>query len=106
MKCCCPRWRTTNYVESFFASTHAVVSAAWTRLRREIRYVPVTTTTWRAAARLWAVQRKAGRVTAAEGGLDGDVLLAAQALAEGAVIVTPNTRHFEPMVQAVTWREL
>jgi len=75
-------------------------------LTRELRYIPVTTATWRAAARLWALQRKAGRVTAAEGGLDGDVLIAAQALAEDAVIVTPNTRHFESMVRAVTWQEV
>jgi predicted nucleic acid-binding protein len=75
-------------------------------LTREIRYIPETTATWRAAARLWALQRKAGRVTAAEGGLDGDVLIAAQALAEDAVIVTPNTRHFDSMVRAVTWQEV
>ena len=75
-------------------------------LMREIRYIPVTTATWRAAARLWALQRKAGRVTAAEGGLDGDVLIAAQALAEDAVIVTPNTRHFDSMVRTVTWQEV
>lgn len=75
-------------------------------LTRELRYIPVTTATWRAAARLWALQRKAGRVTAAEGGLDGDVLIAAQALAENAVIVTPNTRHFDSMVRAVTWQEV
>lgn len=75
-------------------------------LTREIRYIPVTTATWRAAARLWSLQRKAGRVTAAEGGLDGDVLIAAQALAEDAVIVTPNTRHFDSMVRAVTWQEV
>jgi len=56
--------------------------------------------------RLWALQRKAGRVTAAVGGLDGDVLIAAQALAEDAVIVTPNTRHFDSMVRAVTWQEV
>ena len=75
-------------------------------LTRELRYIPVTTATWRAAARLWALQRMAGRVTAAEGGLDGDVLSAAQALAEDAVIVTPNTRHFDSMVRAVTWQEV
>jgi predicted nucleic acid-binding protein len=73
-------------------------------LTREIRYIPVTTATWRATAR--ALQRKAGRVTAAEGGLDGDVLIAAQALAEDAVIVTPNTRHFDSMIRAVTWQKV
>lgn len=75
-------------------------------LTRELRYLPVTTATWRAAARLWAEQRKAGRSTASEAGLDGDVLIAAQAIAEGAVVITPNTKHFGPLVRAVNWREV
>jgi predicted nucleic acid-binding protein len=70
-------------------------------LTRELRYLPVTTTTWRAAARLWAEQRSAGRVTAE--GLDGDVLIAAQGLAEAASIVTTNERHFEGIVDALSW---
>jgi predicted nucleic acid-binding protein len=41
-------------------------------LGRELRYLPVTTSTWRSAARLWAVQRRAGRPTADPAGLDGD----------------------------------
>jgi predicted nucleic acid-binding protein len=32
------------------------------------------------------------------------VLIAAQAIAEGATVVTPNVRHFEPIVPALTWR--
>jgi predicted nucleic acid-binding protein len=75
-------------------------------LTRELRYLPVTTATWRAAARLWAEQRKAGKVTASEAGLDGDVLIAAQAIAEDAVVVTPNTKHFGSLVRALTWREV
>ncbi len=75
-------------------------------LTRELRYLPVTTATWRAAARLWAEQRKAGKVTASEAGLDGDVLIAAQAIAEDAVVVTPNAKHFEALVRAVHWRDV
>ena len=75
-------------------------------LTRELRYLPVTTATWRAAAKLWAVLRKSGIVTAAGAGLDGDVLIAAQALAEDAIVVTPNTRHFERVVRAVGWRDI
>ena len=67
-------------------------------LGRELRYVPVTTSTWRAAARLWAVARRGGRPTADPHGLDGDVLLAALAVAEAAVVVTTNPRHFELLV--------
>ncbi|HWO20448.1 MAG TPA: PIN domain-containing protein [Kofleriaceae bacterium] len=70
-------------------------------LTRELRYLPVTTATWRAAARLWAEQRRAGRVTGE--GLDGDVLIAAQALEELATIVTTNEKHFEGIVDVSSW---
>jgi predicted nucleic acid-binding protein len=71
-------------------------------LTRELTYVPMATSTWRAAATL----RRAGTVTAAPNALDGDVLIAAQALAEGASVVTPNLRHFEAIVPAVSWRDV
>jgi predicted nucleic acid-binding protein len=69
-------------------------------LARELRYVPVTTATWRSAAALWAWSRRVGKVTAADQALDGDVLIAAQARAEDAVVVTTNTRHFEGLATA------
>jgi predicted nucleic acid-binding protein len=75
-------------------------------LERELRYVPVTTSVWRAAARLWAVGRRAGRPTADAASIDGDVLLAAQARAEDAVIVTTNPRHFVLFTEARLWTEV
>ena len=75
-------------------------------LARELRYIPVTTATWRSAARLWAVARRAGRPTADAAGLDGDVLLAAQARAEDATIVTTNPKHFENVARASRWMEI
>ena len=51
-------------------------------LGRELRYVPVTTATWRSAAGLWAMARRVGRPSADRESLDADVLLAAQARAE------------------------
>lgn len=75
-------------------------------LSRELRYLPVTTATWRSAANLWALLRRTGKASAADAALDGDVLLAAQATAEGAVVVTSNKRHFEPLVQALDWHEV
>jgi predicted nucleic acid-binding protein len=75
-------------------------------LSRELRYLPVTTTTWRSAARLWAMARRAGRPTASPDSLDGDVLLAAQARAEDATIVTTNARHFELFASAVGWEDV
>jgi predicted nucleic acid-binding protein len=47
-----------------------------------------------------------GTVTAAPNALDGDVLVAGQVLAEGASVVTPNVRHFETIVPALTWRDV
>ena len=70
-------------------------------LTRELRYLPATTATWRAAARLWADQRRAGIITGE--GLDGDVLIAAQAIEEAATIVTLNEKHFEGLVDALSW---
>jgi predicted nucleic acid-binding protein len=75
-------------------------------LARELRYVPVTTATWRSAANLWAWLRRTGKATASEHGLDGDVLIAAQAIAEGATVVTTNPRHFHALVRAMEWNEL
>ena len=75
-------------------------------LARELRYLPVTTATWRSAANHWAWLRRTGKATASEHGLDGDVLIAAQALAEDAVVVTTNPRHFSALVRAVQWGEL
>ena len=75
-------------------------------LTRELTYVPMATSTWRAAAKLWATLRRGGTVTAAPSALDGDVLIAAQALAEGASVVTPNVRHFEAIVTALAWRDV
>lgn len=75
-------------------------------LGRELRYLPVTTSTWRSAARLWAVLRGAGRPTTSAAGLDGDVLLAAQARAEDAVILTTNPDHFGMIADARTLQSL
>ena len=75
-------------------------------LGRELRYVSVTTATWRSAARLWALARRAGRPTADRASLDGNVLLAAQARAEEATIVTTNPRHFEMLAEAQRLEDL
>lgn len=72
-------------------------------LTRELRYVPVTTATWRLAAQLWAHLRRTGKSSASDRDLDGDVIRMAQARAEDAAVVTSNTRHFEALVPAMDW---
>ena len=73
-------------------------------LTRELRYLPVTTATWRATARLWAEQRQAGRPTG--DGLDGDLLLAIQAREEFAAVVTLNEKHFSGLVDVLSWTKV
>ena len=73
---------------------------------RELRYVPVTTATWRVAAQLWAYLRRTGMPGAPNAALDGDVILAAQARAEDAVIITANTKHFGEIAQATVWTDV
>jgi predicted nucleic acid-binding protein len=73
-------------------------------LAQELPYIPVATSTWRRAALLWAAARNTGNVTAPPEALDGDVLVAAQALEESAIVLTNNARHFESLsVRAVDW---
>jgi predicted nucleic acid-binding protein len=73
-------------------------------LARELVYAPITTATWRRAAGLWASARNAGVVTAPPAALDGDVLVAAQAIEEKAVVVTTNQKHFEALATtALAW---
>ena len=73
-------------------------------LTRELPYVPVSTAVWRRAAALWASARNAGSVTAPAEALDGDVIVAAQAIDEDAVVLTTNTKHFDALaVRAVEW---
>jgi predicted nucleic acid-binding protein len=73
-------------------------------LTRELQYAPITTPTWRRAAALWASARSTGVVTAHEAALDGDVLVASQAIEERATIVTTNARHFASLsAPALEW---
>jgi hypothetical protein len=73
-------------------------------------YAPLTTTIMRAAATLWAEARNAGLPTANDTALDGDVILAAQALAladrQPIVVATTNTKHLERYVDARLWSDL
>lgn len=74
-------------------------------LTRELAYAPITTATWRHSAALWAVARNSGNVTAPPEALDGDPFVAAQAIEEGAVIVTANGKHFQALsVTATEWQ--
>ncbi len=73
-------------------------------------YEPLTTPIMRAAAALWAQARNDGWPTATDAALDGDVILAAQALAvsdhEPVVVATTNPKHLARYVDARLWSDI
>jgi predicted nucleic acid-binding protein len=68
-------------------------------------YLPITTAAMHKAAELWAAARHRGAATAPDLALDGDVILAAQALVLGAstVIATENPRDLIRYTAASAW---
>ena len=75
------------------------------------RYLHLSHSALRLAAELWARARNAGTSTADPKELDGDVLIAAQALDMGLpasdfVIATSNVGHFAQFAPAELWRNI
>jgi predicted nucleic acid-binding protein len=78
-------------------------------LAQRAEYLPLTTAAVRKAAELWAQARQQGRPTAADPALDGDVILAAQALTLGVpqvVVATANIGHLARYVPAELWSNI
>jgi len=78
------------------------------QLKSQIPYRPLTTEVMLLAAQLWADARKRGKPTADSHALDGDVILAAQAILEinagnEVVIATTNVGHLSQFVDAREW---
>jgi predicted nucleic acid-binding protein len=78
-------------------------------LKTLIQYLPISTVAMLKAAELWAQSRRVGRPTADPKELDGDVILAGQAILvanEGheVVIATTNVGHLSQFVDAREWR--
>ncbi len=76
------------------------------QLSRLLTFLPLDTPTIRAAAELWADARGRGLPTASDAALDGDVILAVQARAVGAKVLTTNVKHLRPLVEVVGLDEL
>lgn len=79
------------------------------QLKAAITYRPITTEMMLKAAELWAEARQRGQPTADPKALDGDVILAAQAIVvtqEGneVIVATTNVRHLSQFVDARDWR--
>jgi predicted nucleic acid-binding protein len=81
------------------------------RLKFGFEYVPITTDVMQRAAELWAESRKRGKPTAPADSLDGDVILAAQALlsanpGDAVTVATDNVRHLGRFVDAKLWEQI
>ena len=77
---------------------------------RPSRFIPLTTAHLETAAGLWGQARRGGKPTASDDALDGDVLLAAQALSLGLatsdyLVATTNVGHLSRFVPAVGWAD-
>jgi predicted nucleic acid-binding protein len=75
-------------------------------LQLTLEYLPLTTAIMRQAAQLWSDARKQGRPTADPKEIDGDAILAAQALSVGGVVVTDNPGHLSRYIETKTWQEI
>ena len=78
-------------------------------LKTLIPYLPITTETMLKAAQLWAESRHSGKPTADPKELDGDVILASQAIlvesmGNEVIIATTNVGHLSQFVDAREWR--
>jgi len=76
------------------------------QLKHVLVYRPITTSIMLKAAELWADARKRGKPTADLKELDGDVILAAQALQANAIVATENVGHLSLFVEARHWKDI
>lgn len=92
------------------SSTSAI--AKLDQLNTAIRYVPISTNMMQEAARLWAGVRNRGMTTAHPQAIDGDVILAAQALktssaSDKLLVATTNVGHLSALsLDARLWRDI
>ncbi|MBM3214205.1 type II toxin-antitoxin system VapC family toxin [Candidatus Poribacteria bacterium] len=77
-------------------------------LKNGVVYLPITTDAMIMAARLWAQMRNQGTPTAPGDALDGDMILAAQAVTAAAgydemIVATTNIGHLSRVTTACEW---
>lgn len=74
-----------------------------------LEYLPITTPAMHQAAQLWAQARQQGQPTAGDKTIDGDMILAAQAMTlavSNVVIATTNVGHLSRFVAAELWQNI
>lgn len=84
-------------------------------LAQAIGYIPLTTPTILKASELWADIRNQNQGTASDDALDGDVILAAQAIllslqpenaGKKVIIATSNLKHLSRLANAEEWQNI
>lgn len=77
-------------------------------LAKVLEYLPLTTIAMRQAAQFWSQARQQGQPTAGDKTIDGDMILAAQAITLGVpyVIATTNVGHLSRFVAADLWQNI
>lgn len=75
-------------------------------LKSQLGFLPLNTSVMLRAAELWANIRNQGLQTANDKALDGDVILAAQALEVHGKVATENVGHLARLVDAHHWRDI
>jgi predicted nucleic acid-binding protein len=80
------------------------------RMKLSLGYVPITTGVMLLAADLWAQARLQGTPTAVDAALDGDVILAAQAMllaqrGDSVTIATENVGHLGQFTAVRSWND-
>ncbi len=81
------------------------------QVKATLDYAPLTTAVMLRAAALWAQARRAGLPTAPPDALDGDCILAAQALlaagpGDVVTVATENVGHLAQFVTALPWDQI
>jgi predicted nucleic acid-binding protein len=81
------------------------------QVKATLEYAPITTDAMLRAAELWASARSAGLPTAGPDALDGDCILAAQALMsigpiDTVTVATDNVAHLSRYVDAQLWETI
>ncbi|HLO85833.1 MAG TPA: hypothetical protein VK203_12615 [Nostocaceae cyanobacterium] len=80
---------------------------------RQTLLIPITPETMLKAAELWAWVRSQGKPTASNDSLDGDVILAAQAILQlesfdEVIVITTNVKHLLPFeeqgISIIDWQ--
>jgi predicted nucleic acid-binding protein len=74
-----------------------------------VEYLPISTAAMRQAAIFWAQARQQGQPTAGDKTIDGDMILAAQAMAlnvSDVIIATTNVGHLSRFVRADLWQNI